>query len=183
MFEDLPVLLKFKFDKDALILRFDDKGLRNFDDHKNAISEVILEQVEISELDLANELKELIGDVFEYKIYPKNSKQIFEFWGDYGRFCSTIVFKAHREIFSKYTKADLSQKGEIISELYSDLFDRFNKNSAIYTKTTEKLRIEIQDDIVRFQRKADFFEDKANAFQQSVKSLEKMLKILENPDN
>lgn len=181
MFEDLSVLLKLNFEKEKLILRLGNLGLQHFNDDKQAICELVLDNYTSSE-GLYEELQELIGDVFEYEIYTNSDGNILEFWGDYGRVYSKIKFKSFKENYSEYTNEDLILKGKTVASLYADLYKKFIQNDVINTKIISKLTTQIKDEITRFQRKADFFEDKSEAFQQSIKVLQKLLNILEKPE-
>lgn len=181
MFEDLSVLLKFNFEKEKLILRLDNLGLQHFNDDKQAICELVLDNYTSNE-SLFEELQELIGYVFEYEIYANGNSKVLEFWGDYSRIYSKIKFKSFNENFSEYTNEDLILKGKTVASLYADLYEKFTQNDAINTKIKDKLNTQIKDEITRFQRKAEFFEDKSEAFRQSIKALQKLLNILEKPE-
>lgn len=178
MFEDLPILLHFEIKNNKLILRLDNKGLRRFENDKNAISKITLTKTEFEETDLVNRFKELIGLTFEYEIYPENDRQVFEFWGDYGCDSAKIAFDSCKQAYYEYSEEDLYLKGKILSESFSDLYERFNENESAFYKITNKLKTEIRDEITRFERKADFFQDKSSAFQQAVKSLKRLLNII-----
>lgn len=183
MFEDLPILLYYEFSKAKLILRIDTEGLHNFESHDKAIYLITLDGIETPQNALENELKELIGSVFEYEIYSTDNKNIFEFWGDYGRENAKITHSAYQETNSYYEEVDLYIKGKMLSKLHLDLFESYTENYAIYTATSDKLKSEIKDDITRFERKAEFFEDKSSAYLQSKKSLQKLLNIIENSND
>lgn len=178
MLEDLPVLLKFNFENKILTLRLDYLGLLNFNNDNQAICELTLRDCSNTD-NLINDLQELIGQIFEYEICTIDDNKVLEFWGDYSRVCSKVKFKSINEIFSEYTNEDLILKGKRLSFLYTDLYQRFNQNQAINSKIRNKLNTQIKDEITRFERKAEFFDDKSQAFQQSVKILQKLLKILE----
>ena len=184
MIEDLSILLNFKVEKNHLILRLDNLGLRNFELKKQSVCELIFEGFIHSE-NLLNSFQDLIGEVFEYEIDSKEGESTLEFWGDYGRIEGSIKCELVKEVFSKYTIEDLCQKGNILANTYSDIYERFIQNESINSTIQNKLKIELKDSIERFRRKAKFFEDKdkgkSEALYSQVKSFQKLLHLLERP--
>jgi hypothetical protein len=190
MEEDLPILLSYRIEENSLILRLDRLGLQNFEIEKEAVCEFRLKNF-INQENLLNDLQELIGDVFGYQIRLEENHSILEFWG-IGRIQNTIEFDSIEETNFRYTMVDLQQKGKTLANLYSNIADLYSniyekclQNNSELSTITNKLKIEINDEIERFQRKAEFFEikdpSKSEAYRSQVKVLQKLSNYLENP--
>ena len=181
IYEQLPILLKIESGGDKIKLRLDKNGLGSFELHEESIQEIVLSGCQIKD-ELINRFQELITEVFEYEVFEQDNKTVFQFWGDYGRIEDEIKCENFTEILSEYTKADLTQKGIALYNLYVDLHKRFTSNSAINTQLRDKLNFEISNEIERSQRKIKFFEEtdkgKPEAFKSEIKFLEKIQRIL-----
>lgn len=183
IYEQLPVLLRITLEGNEIKLRLDENGLSIFDSNKKPIQEIILSGCKLNQ-ELVDSFQDLTTEAFEYEVFDRNGKTIFQFWGDYGRIVNEIECEKFIESFSEYTKADLVQKGIALHDLYVDLYKTCLHNSAIDTQLRDKLKFEVSNKIERSQRKVKFFEakdkGKSEAFQSEIKFLEKIQRILTN---
>jgi hypothetical protein len=179
--EQLPILLEAHIEGKEITLRLDRNGLGSFNFSKKNILELTFFDCELKEA-LVEKFQYLLMEVFEYEIFEENDKTTFQFWGDYGRIEGEFEHKKFVEKLTEYTKTDLVQKGKTLFKKYNDLESRFATNSSIQTQLRDKLKFEINNEIERFKRKAEFFMDrdksKSEAFQSEIKVLQKLQKIL-----
>ncbi|HZH33315.1 MAG TPA: hypothetical protein VEX64_00610 [Pyrinomonadaceae bacterium] len=181
MDEDLPILLKFEVEEKTIKFRLDQFGLNSFDLNAQPINEIILRNYETDKILLEN-LREYVGEVFEYEIYTEAGKTLFQFWADYSGVEGEIICQPCERSFHKYTNEDLAYKGKIISKLFIDISEKYQKNYSQSYSLREKLKSEITNEIEKAHRKVQFFENKtkgkSEAFYSQEIVLQKLLKIL-----